>query len=394
MNPSFASACKPRLLPTLMLIMALAGCAMNAREKAEHDAEQIAERIVEQKAKQKERAEERAEQIAEQKAEKLAALKTREEAAQTAREKAAPSPCLHTLPLNEEWIAGTARVMQRAVCESAFWLDGLFGDQRARQRKAARGAHGQAELGVGYSEFNGVKYRVRFDVKIDLTNINERLSAFAGRDTQDNLVRDTEVATLRSRFPRFDDREETIAGLGYALPDNYRIKTDFRAGVRFSGLNTPRLFAQMRFAANVYADEHNLVDLRATPFVNTRDGLGLTLRSDYNHVLSQTRLIRWNNTGTRTQNSAGVDWRSALTLYQRLPHKRAIAYEIFVRGLTAAPEPLAEYGVQASYRQPVLQDRLFVAPVVGYSWPRVDPALEREGSYAVAVVLELPFGDH
>lgn len=316
------------------------------------------------------------------------------EAAQTAGDDAALSPCLYPLVEEEAWIDGASRFMHQTVCESAFWLDGLFGEQLERQRKAARGAHGKLQLSAGYSEFYGDKYRARFDVKVDLTNINERLSAFAGRDTRDDAVRDRKsVGSQRASFPRFNDRDETVAGLGYSLPGNYRLKTDFRAGVRFSGFNPPRLFAQIRFAANVYSDESSLVDLRATPFINTRDGLGLTVTSDYSRVLSQNYLIRWNSTSTLTQESEGHSWRSALILYQRLSLKRAMAYEIFIQGAPEAPEPLTEYGAQISYRRPVLDERLFVTPVLGYSWPRVDPLREREGAYSVAVFLEVPFGD-
>jgi len=38
------------------------------------------------------------------------------------------------------------------------------------------------------------------------------------------------------------------------------------------------------------------------------------------------------------------------------------------------------------------QERLFGEFVLGYSWPRVDPALDREGAVDVGVGLEMPFG--
>lgn len=304
-----------------------------------------------------------------------------------------PSPCLRTAVEGEFIIDEAAWVIQQAVCESAFWFDGLFGEQHERHRQAARGAYGRVELGVGYSQFEGTKVRARFDAKVELTNLQERLSAFIGRDAGDDLVRDRQaVGAQRTQFPRFNDRDETVAGLGYALPDDYFVKTNFRAGVRFSGLNTPRLFAQVRLAVNAYADDKNLVEVRVTPFVNTRDGVGLTLTTDFSHVLSQTYLLRWNSTSTMTQRSAGHSWRSAWILYQRLNLKRGMAYEIFLRGAPEEPEPLTEYGVQVSHRRPVLDERLYLTPAVGYSWPRLDPALERNGSYNLAVFLEMPFG--
>jgi hypothetical protein len=63
-----------------------------------------------------------------------------------------------------------------------------------------------------------------------------------------------------------------------------------------------------------------------------------------------------------------------------------------VRGASDEPEPLYEYGVRTILREPFFKRRLFAELVLGYSWPRLDPALEREGSAGVTFGLELPFG--
>ena len=132
--------------------------------------------------------------------------------------------------------------------------------------------------------------------------------------------------------------------------------------------------------------------LRVTPFANHLDGAGLTFGPDFDHALSPTRLLRWSSIGTVTEETSGVGWRTALVLYQSLRELRAIAFEAFERGATAAPVPLVEYGVRTIYRQPLFRQRLFAELVVGYSWPRVDPTLEREGSAGVTFGLEMPFG--
>lgn len=308
-------------------------------------------------------------------------------------EKAARKPCAWRDRRDEELLDETKRRLQETLCSTALWFDGLFGDHDRKEIAEARGASGRVELSGAYSEFYGTDYKVRFNARMPLPNLKQSVSAFVGRDSKDSIVRDrSESFALRSRFPKLEDEDETIAGLGYALPENYTVKTEFRTGVRLAGFKVPKLFAQARFAANVYSDERNLVDLRATPFVNTNDGFGITVSGDVSHVLAESRLLRYSNIATITQKTAGLDWRSALILYQGLWGKSAIAYETFVRGATAAPVPLTEYGVQAIYRQPLARERLYGSLLLGYGFPKEDPALKREGSYSVGAVLEMPFG--
>ncbi|HVT33955.1 MAG TPA: hypothetical protein VHE37_00115 [Nevskiaceae bacterium] len=305
-----------------------------------------------------------------------------------------PDPCASLGERN--LIDDTKRRLQETVCQTALWFDGFFGERDVRDISAARESSGRAELSTAYSQFTGTKVGLRFNAHMTLPNLRHRLSVFVGRDSEDSFVRDrSESYALRTRFPHLEDHDETIAGLGYALPESYRFKSEFRTGVRFAGLTVPKAFAQFRFAYNAYADDLNLVDLRTTPFINTRDGLGLTTTLDYSRVLGDSRLFRWSNIATVTQKAwdSGVDWRSAAIIYQGLTGKRAVALETFVRGDTGAPVPLAEYGSQVIYRQPLAHERLYGEAVTGYSWPKTDPNAQRKGSYAVALILELPFGE-
>jgi len=283
----------------------------------------------------------------------------------------------------------TRQLLQETVCGAALWFDGLFGEGDLR---AARRARGRLEVATSHSEFEGTNTRVRFSARVPFPALKQRLSAFAGIDDNEDVARDrTEGVGLRSESSALDEADDFFAGLGYALSESYGIRTDFRVGVR--GLRDTRAFAQLRMNHVAYADEADRVELRLTPFYNTRDGWGATASTDVDHALSPTRLLRWGNVGTVSENTQGFDWRTAVVLYQSLGHLRALGFEVFERGATAAPVPLAEYGARAIWREPLFEARLFANVVVGYSWPKVDPALEREGSYNVSLGLELPYGD-
>lgn len=285
-------------------------------------------------------------------------------------------------------IDGTRELIEETTCGAALWFDGLFGDGDLR---TARRTHGRIETSVSHSEFDGTHTRVRFNVRAKFPALEERLSAFVGRDDDEGFVRDrSEGQQLRSQFPRVDDEDEWLAGLGYSLPDAHAYRADFRVGAR--GGRRPKAFAQWRYSWMAYADRNDLVHLRLTPFINTHDGFGQTTALDYSRTLTPTKLLRWANVGTVHEKSLGLDWRSSLLLYQNLRELRALAYEVFLRGLTAAPEPLGEYGLRATYRHPLFEAKMFAEMVVGYSWPRNDPALERDGSAGAGIGFEMPFG--
>lgn len=282
----------------------------------------------------------------------------------------------------------TKRRLHETLCGASLWFDGLFGTGNVA---AARSAHGLLETSVSHSEFEGTKTRVRFNARVDLPALERRVSAFIGRDDDEEFVQDrTEGLGLRSQFPRVTDQEEWLAGLGYALPEAHRFKFDFRVGAR--GVAHPTVFARARISYNAYSDARNLVHLRTTPFIDNKVGLGLTSSMDIDHALTPACLLRWGNIGTVSEESAGLDWRSAAIAYQNLRELRAVAGEVFVRGATAAPEPIPEYGMRAIYRQPLFRARMFAELIVGYSWLKFDPLVEREGSLGTTVGLELPFG--
>jgi hypothetical protein len=288
----------------------------------------------------------------------------------------------------QEVLDQASATLQETVCGASLWFDGLFGE---RDVAAARTAHGSLEISTANSEFEGEETRIRFDARVQLPALERRLSAFIGRDNEEDVSQDRrEGLGLRSQADELNQVEDWFAGLGYRLEDRFGVRSEFRVGVR--GVRHPVMFMQLRNSYTAYEDDDDRVTLRLTPFVNHLDGAGVTTGADYDHALSKTRLVRWNAIATDTEESPGVLWRTAALLYQSLAGYRAVALEAFERGATGAPESLLEYGVRTIYREPFFERRLFAELVVGYSWPRVDPALDREGSAGFTFGLELPFG--
>jgi hypothetical protein len=286
-------------------------------------------------------------------------------------------------------IDDTREMLEETLCTAALWVDGLFGESGDIQ--AARRTHGFVEINNYYSEFENYESRARMRVEVDLPTMENRLSAFVGRENDDEFVRGrNEVNELRSQFPTLDDENEWLAGFGYSLPGRERLQTKFRVGVR--SLSHPRAFVQTRLRYNLYSDNRNVIYVGSTPFWNSMDGFGITNNFDFSHVLSPTRLLRWYSVGTVSEKTEGLNWRHSLIHYQNLKLKRALAYEAFIRGETDEPEPLYEYGARVLFRHPLLKRRLYAEWALGYSWPRIDPEEPREGSANIGLGFELPFG--
>lgn len=279
----------------------------------------------------------------------------------------------------------------RTLCGAARWFDGLFGEE---QHPAAAGStSGRLELSANYSERDGAKLRTRFNVRLRIPNMENRVEAFLGRDNDDEFVQGrSEGLALRSQFMNIEREDRWVLGLGYGLPGSYRQKTDFRVGLR-GGLRTPETFAQGRYLRNWFLGDKHLWHFREIVFWTNRDGFGSTTAIDYDRILGPTRVFRWGNVTTNSQATHAWDWRSALVLYQNLAERQAIAYEGFVRGETAAEVPLQEYGVRTVYRRGITsRPWLFGEFVVGYSWPRYARDEARRGSAAVGVGIEILIG--
>lgn len=295
----------------------------------------------------------------------------------------------HDAPDDTTMVDDMQVVMSQTTCSAALWLDGLFGD--AYNVGSARRTSGYAETSARYSEFEGHEERVRFRVRFRLPNLKDRVSAVFGRDNENNVVRDrTEAFAVRSELPRLDDGDSWLTGLGYSFPGTDRFKADSRIGV--SSLSRPRLYVQQRANYIVHSDDQNLVYTRGTAFWTNREGFGTTVGFDYTRTLTPTLLLRLAEVGTVSQNTEGLDWFSGVILYQNLHDEHAMAYELLIRGQTDEPEPLYEYGGRVVYRHPFIAKRLYGEFLVGYSWPRTDPAERREGSAQVGFSLEIPFG--
>ncbi len=297
-------------------------------------------------------------------------------------------PCREGRFPKEGMLDAARRELYETLCGATLWLDGLFG--RYGSLEWAEKVNGRAELSVLRSDLQGTKVKTGLDVNVRLPHLEERLHAFFGRSDPQDYVRDRQEGFgLRSQFASLENEEKWLGGLGYSLPGAAGEHVSFRAGVA-GGIHAIA-FGQAVYRQNVVVSDRDLWRLREVAFWRSREGFGFTSSADYDHILSRNLLLRWGSIGTVSEGSHGLDWRSALVLYQNLHSTRAIAYEAFARGVTGTTG-LTEYGGRLIYRQSAFRPWFFVDVVGGYSWLRLEPGQPLEGTTSVGLGCELWFG--
>ena len=295
--------------------------------------------------------------------------------------------CAVRPPEEEAKLDAAQRKLFETVCRANRWFDGLFGEENP---DAAAKVTGRAELGGLYSDYEGFKPRTRLHARWQFPNIDRRLNAFIGRDEEEDFVQDRQDPIARSSFFDLESDEKWLAGLGYSLPGTDRMHTDVRLGARLS--SKTQVFAQGRARWVFYPGERTAWRLRQTAFWHNRDGFGTTSTADLDRMLNERLLFRWGSRGTISEATDGVEWRSALVLYQNLPGEHAMAWEAFATGETRDDVPLHEYGVRVTWRQRFFVEGVHAVTVLGYSYPRRDLDEIREGSGTLGFSIVMSFG--
>lgn len=299
---------------------------------------------------------------------------------------------------DEPMLDTTRRRLQETFCGATLWFDGLLGGQPDLEN--ARAVSGRVEITALHSDYEGFDPKVRLRLNYDLPTLERRLTAFVGRDDEEDFVRDRrEGPVARSALFGLESQSEDrwLAGLGYRPPGNWLKRFDFSVGGKLR--SAPEIFVQARWKRQYFVGERSVWRIRETGFWQNREGFGSTTNIDFDHVLNDRLLLRWSNAGTITEESDekqdGFEWRSNALAYRALEFRgAALGAEVFVRGATEREVPIREYGTQFIYREPMFRKWFFAELIAGYSWPREHLDEEREGSLLIGAGIELHFGQN
>ncbi len=296
---------------------------------------------------------------------------------------------------NEQALTMLERVRRRlsiAACASSGWLDGLFGDQLRYEEY--RQTYGSVSVGSLWSDYDGFDPRLRFRIRLQLPQWDERISAFAGRVGQENYISDIEddFGALPTRqFGNLED-ESVLLGLGYSNPKRTGNDFDASVGVRVDTPLDPYVRTRYEIVRN-FAEKY-VFTARETLFWQNSEGLGTTTRMNLDRALSEKFLLRWSNLGTYTQETEGVEWYSQITLFQSVGDRTGLAWQGQVEGATDNEVQMTRTAVRLIMRRQFKNpDWLFLELRGGVAWPREKLEEERKASPELGIAFEMQFGD-
>lgn len=265
--------------------------------------------------------------------------------------------CRGEQPTDAEGLDAVRAGLQRSVCSTARFVDRLFGGEH-EYSEMEDDTNGRAAFALGWNEQHGADLDGRFRASVTLPALNERLNATIGRAGRDEFVADevTAIGAVGGSFSD-DDPAEWFAGFGYRVHRGRDSRFDLGTGVKLDSPLNP--YVNARFRHYLYPRHGLLLTLRSTAFWENHEGFGVTQAFDADRVLGRDYLLRWGNSVRLSEGTDGVRWRSRLALYQAIDYRRAMRYEIRVRGETDGTQPDL-YGLHVTHRRSMWRQWLFI----------------------------------
>ncbi len=279
------------------------------------------------------------------------------------------------------------RGVYATVCGTARWFDGLFGTRRYDQDSDA--TFGRMSLFESWDDRDGLDTRLRLRARFALPTMQDRLKLLFGRVDDRDIIEESRNASLPSSFERVDD-EAWLLGLGYSKQEGFENGFDFGAGVRIRTPPDPYLKATYRH--NIVFDENTALRARQTVFWRDSRGYGETTELDFDHLLTPTLLLRWDNSATLAEDVERIEWYSAVIAFQSLSARRAVSYTTFVRGVMNTDVPVRDFGVELRFRRQTFRKWLFLELRSSLTWPRETLEEDREINPGVGIGFEMYFG--
>jgi hypothetical protein len=287
------------------------------------------------------------------------------------------------------WLDRTREVLYDTMWHCAAHVDRWFGS--VEDDAVYRQIYGSIAPALLYTQYDGLRTQMRFNMNIPLPQINDRLHAFVGRVDPNEFIteRDEPSGALpRTYGPLTED--QTLFGIGYHQPATQGSRFDAGVGIRLALPMDPYIKGSYIYERG--HSEAGLFSVRETLFWQHSDGAGETTRMDLERILDMHWLVRYTLSGTRSQQSEGLRGYSSILVLRGFPSRRAFAFEVGFDGQTEAPVPLHDYGVKLAYRQGIVRRWLIMEIRTSIDWPKDFVYQQRPASLGVGIGFEMLLG--
>ncbi|KZX56514.1 hypothetical protein A3709_05275 [Halioglobus sp. HI00S01] len=259
--------------------------------------------------------------------------------------------------------------------ELAYWLDGFFGDPQYDLDKPESVVRLIAI--TDWDEEDGAEFKFRVRGKVQLPNVSKKLNlVFRGEESDDD-----------EELERYDDS----VALEYKLNEGTRSKFDATIGYSSRGVRPGvRYRNEGPFTRN--SSYRWVQQLQYT----NKDGFYTTTRIDFNRSFGENYGIRWDNRGIYGEETEGIEWRSKLSLRQRLgvdtDRPTALSYFAAVNGVTQVEDFTKNYRLGVRFRRQFYKDYLFLELEPAYNWRRKEYEDNRDTVFSINIKLEMALG--
>jgi hypothetical protein len=281
-------------------------------------------------------------------------------------------------------------VLRSVSCHTFRWFDGLWGDSYDYPEQAVNGL---LTVGAEYRQYDGFDPRLRFKVRAPLPNMSSRWDLLLGRVDEQAFISDTQGQDRTFYNPGIVDRgdqDSWLLGLGHRRRGK-KSGWDWSVGVRLR--LPPRPYVKAQWLYNRAFSEKSDLRFRQTFFWRSDEGFGTTSRGDLAYGINLANVLRWEGVATVSEETEGTKWYFGQTWYHLFEGNSAYSLLTFVRGETASPVELKEYGFNLIWRRPFTRDWMYLSFGPSLTWPREYLDEKREASLGFGVWIEMQFGN-
>ena len=290
-------------------------------------------------------------------------------------------------PESDELVDRVRASTHTRLCNTAGWLDGLFGDQERYRGEEFRG---KISVGLKHDEIEGLDPRLRVRVKTKLPNVSKRFNAFFGRVEEDSFVANTEVnedrlnnVGLRSTN---DEDSEWLVGLGYRGPSADYNGWDYSVGAKISGGFRPYARAAHRYVYEL--SKNSYFNTTQTVFWRKEEGFGVSSNGDYTRFLGDNDIWVTHASIQYTGEKEQLEWFADTRWHHSFSNKRGVSSSLYVRGEAENEVSIPEFGFTLTYIRPILRDWIYMETGVDLRWER---QFRSQPSYKSAIQLGIQF---
>ncbi len=293
----------------------------------------------------------------------------------------------------ELWVDAVRADTHSRLCNTASWLDGLFGDSEPFSGQDFRG---KVSIGFKHDEIEGIDPRLRVRIRTKLPNVSKRFDAFVGRVEEDSYISNTEVnedrvsnVGLRSTN---DEDSEWLVGLGYRTPSKDSNGFDFSVGAKLSSGFSP--YAKVAHRYLFPLSDQSFLRTTQTIFWREQDGYGVSSRADYTSHLGDNDIWVSQASVKYTEEAEQWEWFTETTWHHSISDKRGVSSSLYMRGEVENPVSLPEYGMTFTYIRPILREWLYLETGVDFRWEREEVGAPYKSAIRFGLQFDMLLGDY